>query len=778
METTTTSTTAVATVKPKYTRPMLIRYRNRLKGWMSKRIVALSQTHKQLQAALARMSKSMIDYMAWGQPALVAAYRDYAWSELARFELMIKLDEEQLIVLRTRLGEVQEKLSMPVDQSSATLTAKFFLEPEQLYQLFPDIASKKDMIDAVTPLIRQRQTAYMSLKQTATKENAPRPREQRLQRLLAAANGDARLPVWHYYDAEAQSQFRSLVLDDRAVQGRQVAQLLHELQRAREDATVAPIDSSDVGGFLAQFSEAMAKQYGVSPESGGGSGGQFDRLCLFVSRTIYPVITEHCYELLDQRKNAADDARFLRRQKQLRKKTLSELGVASFLLGLGAADGDAFSEAIAALEEFPLHAVPADMLRCIQQSVGCLFDAVQAHVGRTMSEGGARRGGGAPTCGADEMFPLFLYTVIHADLVGVNEHLSYIDAYATQTEMAGELGYCLTTLMAAVAHVTGDDDEPQQQQQQQQQQPAMPSPPSGGSFGAGRSYSPVHHHHHQQQQQQQQQRPRSSELAYADLRVSAAPATGSYGGGGSVQFGQPQHPLRATDSGEYRPSRQPPPLDAMRKTANAHELAALNPQPTSSVRVRSAGAMSSSGGGGGGGGIPGGSMDERYGSLTLSPSEMASAQNAPPFGGQQHPAMVGAYPSIPANVAQPAAYAASSAATSSSSSSRSASGRRKPRPPARFSDIDLSDARLMYRPSQTRLSAEQLLNGQPPNTFIIRNSSQKNSYALSFVEKDCSVHHVLIRFRANEGFTLEGDKETFPSISLLLYSYNFVDTKF
>ena len=47
--------------------------------------------------------------------------------------------------------------------------------------------------------------------------------------------------------------------------------------------------------------------------------------------------------------------------------------------------------------------------------------------------------------GADDLFPLWIYITIHADVAELHSHLHYMDQFATPEENITQLGYCLTT---------------------------------------------------------------------------------------------------------------------------------------------------------------------------------------------------------------------------------------------------------------------------------------------------------------------------------------------
>ena len=47
--------------------------------------------------------------------------------------------------------------------------------------------------------------------------------------------------------------------------------------------------------------------------------------------------------------------------------------------------------------------------------------------------------------GADDLFPIWLYITIHANISRLHSHLCYMEHFGTPEESMTQLGYCLTT---------------------------------------------------------------------------------------------------------------------------------------------------------------------------------------------------------------------------------------------------------------------------------------------------------------------------------------------
>lgn len=47
--------------------------------------------------------------------------------------------------------------------------------------------------------------------------------------------------------------------------------------------------------------------------------------------------------------------------------------------------------------------------------------------------------------GADDIFPLWLYTTIHINMVKLHSHLCFMENFCSPEEGMTQLGYCLTT---------------------------------------------------------------------------------------------------------------------------------------------------------------------------------------------------------------------------------------------------------------------------------------------------------------------------------------------
>lgn len=136
--------------------------------------------------------------------------------------------------------------------------------------------------------------------------------------------------------------------------------------------------------------------------------------------------------------------------------------------------GYPFEAAVDMLEDIGLLLVPTDMVMAVHSALKITHDtAVQilkssaqnstresgnhtstgniTTIRNSISYGGGAEGGGM---GMDDVFPLFLWVVIHANVADIGRCLYIMEHYSTQQERMSALGWCTTSLAAAVTHIS------------------------------------------------------------------------------------------------------------------------------------------------------------------------------------------------------------------------------------------------------------------------------------------------------------------------------------
>jgi len=298
---------------------------------------------------------------------------------------------------------------------------------------------------------------------------------QALEAAKKAAEKTQLQPAYAPFDAAWQRSFDVVCRDARTPQGAQIFRLC-SLIAAQSD-----IEPQDIVGFIDQFSAAMAERYHITVAL---DLRLLNQMC---ARAIYPLIRANCATVLHRTLASAlpDYTAYQRGLEYWRSQTGTALGVDMQLwnsllnakqidLGNEAEEDDyhllvdcesllsnassssstssssssarcLLPKATRLLRRVTTFSTPIDMLYIVKSTISVICEEVANN--------------SSAVVGADELFPLVVHVVAHARILRLPTLVSFMDEFAGNADRSSEFGYCLTTLAAAVHHVTNQRNQ-------------------------------------------------------------------------------------------------------------------------------------------------------------------------------------------------------------------------------------------------------------------------------------------------------------------------------
>jgi hypothetical protein len=503
-------------VQAKYRLPLLERYRDRLRGMMVRLAVQLGDIDDQLQRAeqdestmhdvLQRFMPSplhaehatrigsrpldaasvrvvvsttqlsavaLVPGWAWarGEDAREATLRDAPCAELARRAQRLVLGQAlsqraakllgtlRVTALRNKLAVVDAR----IDRLNAAERGERLLPSDDQAVMAPlrdDFFESLQQIEARDDAILDAIANDSSLRSEADAARAAyvercqylhrltdRLRTTVVQREVAALLSRDAAP----HEASSD-EFDTIVRDLRAPQGKQLDRLCQLVSFDGGDGDITP---RDVVGFLDEFAAALAVRYEVSPE-------RVPLLATLTARCVSPMIAHDCGLLLERTPSAPSAptiAAFVTGCGVWRERTGDALGVDAALwtglvqrqeamvaAGVLRASGSdqqpcLLPDALTLLQSLECVVAATDILRVLQLTVAAICERASV----------ALRGAAV---GADALFPLVVHVVSHTNMREMPLLLAVASEFGSESELMTELGYCLTTLSAAVHHIT------------------------------------------------------------------------------------------------------------------------------------------------------------------------------------------------------------------------------------------------------------------------------------------------------------------------------------
>jgi len=286
----------------------------------------------------------------------------------------------------------------------------------------PKLNRLRNTIKERLKLQKKLQKTYAALLKS---QNSLLTMESRQGRLLSVLNKLEAHPIistFHNYTEESQNIVDMILLDQRCRPGQKILKLWEAI-KATEINEIPPHEIVD---FLQDFVDQTATEFGVPDEL-------LNQLRLCVGRSVYPIL----FPLLWKFQFAENEQLDVEYEKQ--KQILVKLPPEKLDTVLASFAPELFQVGVSILEELAFQIVPADMLMVLYRTMEQIHAIAKSNIGGDL--------------GADDLFPIWLYITIHSNVSLIHSHLCYMDHFATPEESMTQLGYCLTTFQACVAHI-------------------------------------------------------------------------------------------------------------------------------------------------------------------------------------------------------------------------------------------------------------------------------------------------------------------------------------
>jgi len=376
----------------------------------------------------ATAKQELTKYATWHAPLIVRAYRAFALASLALLRIQMEYEDRKSLMIHRTIQKA--KTAVTVIESAAT--EKALSKSRNLLSL-DDISSAPELIELRkdiklrTKFKKQRKQLFMNLLKRQPIVTSLESRMLSMRKIMDNTIAHPVITTFHELLDEFQDEFDSIILDQRNRNGMRILRLYEAIQATEIDE----IPPYEIVNFLQEFVDQLATEYSLGDEC-------LDRIRLYVGRSVFPIL----YPLLSQLKsdeNNKQDKIFIDQVTWLRK--LPPAGLDPILGKLVGAAGDtsAFTPIISLIEDVMYRTTPSDMLMVLYETMEMIHGVAKRVLGGDL--------------GADDLFPVWLYCTIHANLVSVHSHMCFMENFAAPEESMTQLGYCLTTFQACVAHI-------------------------------------------------------------------------------------------------------------------------------------------------------------------------------------------------------------------------------------------------------------------------------------------------------------------------------------
>jgi len=435
------------------------KYAHDLRSCIDEMEQGINDCQSQIKAIKKEMRKETKKWRRYAQVTMENMARTYFENRLLHVNSKIHVFAKRLEVLNQRLNQVQQVLDGK-DMKSFNIQwfdeDGNFLHPTAL-PLPEDAQTLTESCETMETVVADLRQQYTELKKQSTQKKS---REQRhnfftkeidiaFQHKQIARGTDADNKFhWHPSHIEGtQLNFNCLVLDQRYSPG----VLLHRWYSKIEKQD--KVEPQLITGFIDYLSKYLIGHYNLDSK-------YYQTIILFLERLIFPRIVASDKKPLfrSQMTDAEKKQDEVFREKAAWLRTLSQdkLGInpkfckkdidESNLEKYDRADLP-FGPCIEALVGEARVQVPTDILYSILQAILKINVCAQSYCSNKDE-----------MIGADDLFPMVVYVVVHSKVPDINARLGFLERYLKfEHAHRGEAAMCRSLLQAAVAYITSCD---------------------------------------------------------------------------------------------------------------------------------------------------------------------------------------------------------------------------------------------------------------------------------------------------------------------------------
>jgi len=420
----------------------------------------INDCQSQIKAIKKEMRKETKKWRRYAQVTMENMARTYFENRLLYVNSRIQLFARRLEVLNGRLNQVQQVLD---GKDMNTFNIEWFgddgeLIPPNALPLPADAIDLTESCLTMEGVVADLRSQYTELKKQSLKKKSKEERKPHFEKELDIAykrRQHARHATeeskfhWHpAYVEGTQLNFNCLVLDQRYSPGVLLHRWYSKIEKQPE------VEPTSITSFIDYLATYLISHYKLDPK-------YYQTIVLFLERLIFPrIMTANKKPLFRSQmteKEIEQDQLFRSKATWLRQLSQENIGInpkfckkdidESNLETCRKADVP-FGPCIEALVGEARVQVPTDILQNILQAIRKINSCAQSYCNNNNENKEIM-------IGADDLFPMVVYVVVHSKVRDINARLGFLERYVKHAvKYFGEAALCLSLLQAAVAYIS------------------------------------------------------------------------------------------------------------------------------------------------------------------------------------------------------------------------------------------------------------------------------------------------------------------------------------
>ncbi|GAM22469.1 hypothetical protein SAMD00019534_056440 [Acytostelium subglobosum LB1] len=272
---------------------------------------------------------------------------------------------------------------------------------------------------------------------------------------------------------DVQTEFELWVTDGKYSEGRQLDEMVKTL--SDDCDTTRTVKPADVEDFIDRFTDKILNDHKLQDTASSmpliyDDISTHHIIAQLTKRILYPRIQLMTKAILNNHNGSVLTTKYNNQCREkvlsMRSKTIQELNLlpSCFPSDVDFSYKNPFEPAISIINRIPSLSVPIDIIYIIQKTISCIHTISVSLLDNGKKFSGistlSRRGNPGPwsdttALGADELFPLFVFVLIHSEVIGCSSFVVSLLQHFTlnDLETGGEFGWCSASFHAAIAHL-------------------------------------------------------------------------------------------------------------------------------------------------------------------------------------------------------------------------------------------------------------------------------------------------------------------------------------
>eukprot|EP00002_Diphylleia_rotans_P032438 TRINITY_DN6812_c0_g1_i2.p1 TRINITY_DN6812_c0_g1~~TRINITY_DN6812_c0_g1_i2.p1 ORF type:complete len:916 (+),score=141.42 TRINITY_DN6812_c0_g1_i2:67-2814(+) len=358
------------------------------------------------------------------QRQLISLCRRVWQHKLARVFVQQDIERNYIATLKHQIDEMNEFFR----SGSINYYGAKIVDPAQIPQQNPQIRANMIMLKCLDGRIRELDSLWTAVLRRVSAINI----EERRKVFIEIINNTQHNPELSYHEwvEDTQTTFDRLILDERSAEGRKLKKYIDIINRK----TPEEVTPEDVVDFVHQYADELAKDWGVDVDH------EVSTVRMYTMRTIFPRVQKYCRQYKSEEDHVSDIL-YTRRLRRLRSYSPEEFSINPKFLPNHGSLLQEVEPVLDLLGNVGLMMVPADMNHCILKAGRKLTQIVHKMAARIIN------------FGADDIFPIFVYCIVHAEIPNIHANLRYMELFCPSRDAMTEHGYWATTLRGSYRKV-------------------------------------------------------------------------------------------------------------------------------------------------------------------------------------------------------------------------------------------------------------------------------------------------------------------------------------